>query len=197
MLSRNMTQNVHLIIEQHLKMWGKQNLTAMDGTLGNGHDLEFLNGLEQVSTIYGFDIQPAAIEESSKKVKESHKAVHLILDSHHYVNTYIEGEIDIALFNLGYLPGADKSIVTRTETTLKALEEVMSKLSDGGLLAVMTYPGHEEGMREHESIEDYLATYTIKEFSILHLNVTNVKKSCPNCFLIIRKNNTNVNLYID
>lgn len=187
MLSRNMTQNVHLIIEQHLKMWGKENLTAMDGTLGNGYDLEFLNGLEQVSTIYGFDIQPAAIAESRKKIKESHKDIHLILDSHHHVNTYIEGEVDLALFNLGYLPGADKSIVTYTETTLKAIEAVIGKLSRGGMLAVMTYPGHEEGLKEHTSIEEYLATYTVNAFSILHLNVTNVKKPCPNCFFIIRK----------
>lgn len=187
MLSRNMTHNVHLIIKQHLHMWGKDNLTAMDGTLGNGYDLEFLNGLEQVSKIYGFDIQPEALEQSQKKIPSTSKNIHYILDSHHHADQYIEGEIDLALFNLGYLPGADKSIVTQTETTLKAIEIVLSKLSKGGLMAIMTYPGHEEGLKEHLRIEEYLSTYTVNTFSILHLNVTNVKKPCPNCFFVMRR----------
>ncbi|MEF9958494.1 MAG: class I SAM-dependent methyltransferase [Niameybacter sp.] len=187
MLSRNMTENLHLLIEQHLKMWGKQNLTAMDGTLGNGHDLEFLHRQNQVQHLYGFDVQQQALDASGAKIVGTNKEVRLILDSHHNLEHYIEGEIDLALFNLGYLPGADKSIVTHTETTLVALEKVMDKLSDGGLLAVMTYPGHEEGRKEHEHIEAFLTTYHVREYSILHLNVKNVKKACPNCFLIIRK----------
>lgn len=187
MLSRNMTNNLHLLIEQHLKLWGKQNLTAMDGTLGNGYDLEFLHSQEKITTLYGFDIQQQALDNSREKIVSSTKEVHLILDSHHHLEQYIEGEIDLAVFNLGYLPGADKGVVTHTETTLEALQKVMDKLSDGGLLAVMTYPGHEEGRNEHEHIETFLQSYHVREFSILHLNVMNVKKPCPNCFLILRK----------
>lgn len=52
MLSRNMTKNVHFFIESHLSQWGKENLIAMDGTLGNGYDLEFLNNQKAISTIW-------------------------------------------------------------------------------------------------------------------------------------------------
>lgn len=59
-----MTKNVHFFIESHLSQWGKENLIAMDGTLGNGYDLEFLNNQKAISTIYGFDIQAQALENS-------------------------------------------------------------------------------------------------------------------------------------
>ena len=189
MLSRNMTQNVHLIIESHLKMWGKENLIAMDGTLGNGYDLEFLNSQKQISTIYGFDIQEKAIETSKERINETEKKIYFIQDSHHHLETYISTPIDLALFNLGYLPGADKSIVTKAQTTLEAIEKTIGKLTDCGMLVIMTYPGHEEGLREHEMIRTYLSSLQKKNLSVLQLNVNNVKKPCPNCFLIINRLN--------
>lgn len=189
MLSRNMTRNVHLIIEAHLKEWGKENLIAMDGTLGNGHDLEFLNSQKQISTIYGFDIQEQAIEESKKRINNTTKTIHFIQDSHHHLDNYIFSNIDLALFNLGYLPGADKSIVTKVETTLEAIEKTIEKLSNCGMLLIMTYPGHEEGLKEHDRIRTYVATLQKKNLSVLQLSVNNVKNPCPNCFLIINQKN--------
>ena len=187
MLSRNMTKNVHFFIESHLSQWGKENLIAMDGTLGNGYDQEFLNNQKAISTIYGFDIQAQALENSKTRIGETEKCIYYIQDSHHHLECYIEGEIDLALFNLGYLPGADKSIVTRVNTTLEAIEKTIGKLSNGGMMVVMTYPGHEEGSREHEAVKDYLSGLHKKNLSILQLSVNNVIKPCPNCFLIINQ----------
>lgn len=187
MLSRNMTKNVHFFIEGHLKEWGKENLIAMDGTLGNGYDLEFLNSQKEISTIYGFDIQAQALEKSKARIGRTTKCIHYIQDSHHHLDRYIEEEIDLALFNLGYLPGADKKVVTRVDTTLEAIEKTIQKLSNGGMLIVMTYPGHEEGSREHETIRVYLASLHKKNLSVLQLSVNNVLKPCPNCFLIINQ----------
>lgn len=191
MFSRDMTKNAHLMIEQHLKDWNKENLIAMDGTLGNGYDLEFLNGLKQIDTIYGFDIQQKAIESSKERIGNSVKTIYFIQDSHHNLESYIKQSIDLAIFNLGYLPGADKSVVTQTQTTLCAIEKTIDKLTDGGLLIVMTYPGHEEGAREHKEIVTYLSSLHRKNLAILQLNVNNVQKPCPNCFIIVNKFNKN------
>lgn len=41
----------------------------------------------------------------------------------------LKGQIDAAIFNLGYLPKGDKSIVTRPETTIKAINAIFDYLS--------------------------------------------------------------------
>ena len=185
MLSRNMTKNAHFFIEMHLQQWGKKNLIAMDGTLGNGYDLEFLNNQETISTIYGFDIQKEALENSKRRITSTQKHICYIQDSHHHLDSYIQGEIDVAIFNLGYLPGGDKSVVTKVQTTLEAIEKTIMKLSKGGIVLIMTYPGHEEGKKEHEVVNQYLSCLHHKNLAVLQLRVSNVAETCPNCFLII------------
>jgi len=43
-------------------------------------------------------------------------------------------------FNLGYLPGGDKSIITRTDSTVTALNNAIRILSSNGIITVMAYP---------------------------------------------------------
>ncbi|MGL5675747.1 MAG: tRNA (mnm(5)s(2)U34)-methyltransferase [Cellulosilyticaceae bacterium] len=187
MLSRNMTTNVHQWLAAHIAAQQKEQLIAVDGTLGNGFDLEFLNAQKKIHTIYGFDIQEEAVAICSGKIKESTKNIRLIQDSHDLVDVYIQEPIDIAMFNLGYLPGGDKSIVTQVHSSLSAIEKTISQLADEGMMVVMTYPGHPEGEKEHQAIKDYLQSLHKKELSILEIGVQNVKKPCPHAFLIIKK----------
>lgn len=182
-----MTDNVHQLIRMHLKEHPKKYLTAVDGTLGNGFDLEFLLAQKEIITVYGFDIQEQAILTCREKIKDSTQKIHLIHDSHQYIDNYVSEKIDLAMFNLGYLPGGDKAIVTRRETTMIALEKTIQKLDDYGLMVVMTYPGHQEGEKEHCCISNYLKGLLTSELAILQLGVQNVKKPCPNIFLIIKK----------
>lgn len=186
MLSRNMTQNIQKMITNHLLTHGKNNLTAVDATLGNGFDLEFLNTQNQIYRIYGFDIQEQAICNSGKSVSESTKSIQLIKDSHHNIDQYVEEPIDLAMFNLGYLPGGDKEIVTCASNTLVAIQKVIDKLAVNGMLTVMTYPGHEEGAREDEQIKAYLSEMYDKNLAVLQLCVENVHKPCPKAYLIIK-----------
>ena len=55
-------------------------------------------------------------------------------------------------FNLGFLPGSDKRIVTQAETTLEALDAAARLLSPGGLLSVHVYTGHAGGMEEGRAV---------------------------------------------
>lgn len=51
----------------------------------------------------------------------------------------------LVAFNLGYLPGGDKEIKTRSETTLMALEAAKRILIPGGLISIVVYVGHPGG----------------------------------------------------
>lgn len=185
MLKREMTYNAQWLIKEHLASHSRSHLVAMDGTLGKGADMAFLCGLEQVSEVWGFDIQEEAIAMSKEHVGECEKDVHFVLDSHHLVDQYITGPIDIAMFNLGYLPTGDKSIVTQSDTSLIAIEKVMKQLAPGGIMTVLTYPGHEEGMVEHCQIRQFMKAIKEKRYEIFNISKQNVKKPCPEIFIIL------------
>lgn len=53
--------------------------------------------------------------------------------------------VRLVAFNLGYLPGGDKKIITRSETTVLALEAAKRILAPGGLISIVTYVGHPGG----------------------------------------------------
>lgn len=57
----------------------------------------------------------------------------------------------LVVFNLGYLPGADKSLVTTAEGTLEAIAHAEKALAVGGTVSVTIYPGHEEGGASSQS----------------------------------------------
>ncbi|MGL4345512.1 MAG: tRNA (mnm(5)s(2)U34)-methyltransferase [Cellulosilyticaceae bacterium] len=186
MFKREMTQNAQWFIKDHLASHSRSHLVAMDGTLGKGADMAFLCGLEQVAEVWGFDIQQEAIAMSKEHVGEwDDKDVHYVRDSHHHVDQYIQKPIDIAMFNLGYLPTGDKAIVTHSETTLVAIEKVMGQLAEGGIMTILTYPGHEEGMNEHCQITQFLGQITQKRYEIFRISKQNVKRPCPEIFVIL------------
>ena len=62
------------------------------------------------------------------------------------------------MFNLGYLPGADKSQITRPETTLAALDQAARLLRPGGLISLMLYHAHPGASTEVEAVRRWLGT---------------------------------------
>ena len=113
--------------------------TAADFTMGNGHDTLWFSQNLPGGTVWAFDIQPAALEATRRLLTENGAGenVRLILDSHSNLDRYIEGELDAGMFNLGYLPWADKSVTTKQETTLIAVEKALSRLKVGGVLVIV------------------------------------------------------------
>jgi 16S rRNA C1402 N4-methylase RsmH len=186
MFDKSMTRNAHDIIKNHVLKLNKKELLAVDATVGNGQDLLFLAELEEVNHIVGFDIQEAAIQICYKHVSGFNKPIELFLDSHHHIDQYVQ-KVDIAMFNLGYLPTGNKEIVTRVDSSLEAIKKTIQLLSNDGILTIMTYPGHEEGYREHEEIEKYLSHFYDKEINIFNLSLKNTYKICPNIYVIIKR----------
>ena len=139
---------------------------VIDATAGNGHDVAFL--AEQVGNsgkVYAFDLQKEAIEATRKLLAEKgvenvelHQCGHERMDE--ALPSEIFGQVAAVTFNLGYLPGGDKSVVTQTTTTRMALRLAMDLLRPGGLLVVVAYRGHPGGPEECVAVRDELSSLT-------------------------------------
>ena len=54
----------------------------------------------------------------------------------------------LIVYNLGYLPGSDKLLTTKTSSTLLSVEKALSLIAPNGAISITCYPGHEEGKKE-------------------------------------------------
>lgn len=154
---------------------------VIDATMGNGHDTLFL--AQKAGHVFAFDIQEAALTATEQRLAEAGLSnVTLILAGHEKIDRYVD-KAKAAIFNLGYLPSADKSIITLPETTLAALEQVCSLLEVGGRLALMVYDGHEGGDRERDAILSYVKNLPQTAFTVLIYQIINQINHPP--FLIM------------
>jgi uncharacterized protein YbbK (DUF523 family) len=180
------------LLSPHIKEGG----TAVDFTMGNGHDTLWLSqkvGLN--GKVYSFDIQQAAIDSTKQLLNDNNIGnAKLILDSHSNVKNYVKENICAGMFNLGYLPGGDKSITTRHETTLRAIVSATELLDFGGALLIAVYPGHEEGTIEGNLIENLLSYCDRKVLCCSKLKIVNSPKS-P-FFFLIEKSDTEEKEYL-
>ena len=136
---------------------------VIDATMGNGHDTLFLAKLAK--QVYAFDIQEQALEKTSQRLQEAGLTnVELILQGHETVDQFVR-EAKAGIFNLGYLPSADKSIITQPQTTIEALEKLCHLLVKGGRIAIMIYYGHEGGDIERDAVLDYVSHLPQQEYT--------------------------------
>jgi len=165
-----LTRHAHSLLRDHFK--DKPKNIAVDATCGNGHDTEFLARLG-FQTVIGFDVQQQAIEETSRRLFDN-KLEHcqLVQAGHETLNQHINSEIDCIMFNLGYLPHADKNITTNKNSTLDALNQALDLLSKHGLISLMCYPGHPQGAIETNAIEQW-----IKQLDQYWISQTHLSKS--------------------
>ena len=136
---------------------------VVDATMGNGHDTLFLAKLAK--QVFAFDIQEQALEKTSQRLLEAGLTnVELILQGHETVDQFVT-EAKAGIFNLGYLPSADKSIITKPQTTIEALEKLCQMLVKGGRIAIMIYYGHEGGDIERDAVMNYVSRLPQQEYT--------------------------------
>lgn len=173
------------LITAHLKPGG----VAVDFTMGNGHDTLWLSrAVGEQGKVYAFDVQRQALDSTRALLEAEHAPQNytLILDSHHNCEKYVKEPICVGMFNLGWLPGGDKSITTLRETTLPAVQAAVRLLdTDGGILLAV-YPGHEEGRAEGELITEFLSTLDRRKICCSKFQIVNSPTS-PFFFLIEKK----------
>lgn len=118
--------------------------TAIDATCGNGNDTLFLAPL--VEKLYAIDIQEEAIAKAKAKCA-GYTNITFIHGSHAHLPHCSPALI---VYNLGYLPGGDKTLTTLTSTTLQSLES--AKALQPKMISITLYPGHPEGLIESETL---------------------------------------------
>lgn len=166
---------------------------AVDATIGNGHDTLFLAELVgENGKVYGFDVQEQALQATKDRLSQSgllqqatlfHKGHENLLNS---IPAKHHGMVTGAVFNLGYLPGSDKSIVTAPETTAAAIEQLLSIMAPEGIIVVVIYHGHEGGSRERDVLLQYCRQLDQKSAHVLQYQFINQQNN-PSFIIAIEK----------
>ncbi|HHW67875.1 MAG: hypothetical protein PWP07_2100 [Epulopiscium sp.] len=160
---------------------------VVDATLGNGFDTLFLaKAVGPQGKVIGFDIQECAIENVRRRLENEGllERVSLIQDSHSNIDKYIFEPIGGAMFNLGYLPGGDKELITKPQSTVEALEKTSCLLSRGGFITILSYWGHAGGKDEKEAVEKFLSKLDNKIFLTAKFKFLNRSGNPPVIYLV-------------
>lgn len=162
---------------------------VVDATLGNGHDALFLaNLVGKKGQLIGFDVQAAAIKSSTKRMQENeviHFSFHQL--GHEKMAEVISVEyvpLAAVVFNLGYLPNEDKSVITEEDTTLIALGAAQRLLKVGGVISLMCYPGHEGGDAESQAVSEWAASLPREDFRVVKYALHNAPNNPPFLLLV-------------
>lgn len=145
----------------------------MDATMGNGWDTLFLARLVgALGRVVAYDIQPSAIEAARRRLESEGLLSRCTLLLHYHADPGPLGELSgdaptAVMFNLGYLPGGDKSITTTPETTVVALEAMSGVLSEGGVITVVAYRDHPGGAEEAEAVAGWMGSLDAGRFETL------------------------------
>ena len=163
---------------------------VLDATAGNGKDTLFLaRHTPPEAIVWSFDIQPTAIENTRKLLNDAGllAKVRLILDSHDRINTYINQPLDAAMFNLGYLPSGERTIVTQPKTTISAVDQTANLLNPGALMTIVAYPGHCSGKEENQALMCLLAALPQQVYSVLSWKMLNQVNNPPLLYAVEKR----------
>jgi SAM-dependent methyltransferase len=160
---------------------------AVDATAGNGHDTHFLAQLiGPDGRVFAFDIQDQAIIATQRLLQRwgvPDGCYELIRDSHSALAERLpakaQGRLAAIIFNLGYLPGGDKSVITRAETTLPAVRVALDFLRPGGLLLLVLYPGHTGGAEEAQTMRDFACGLPPGQWQVTEYRTLNARNPPP------------------
>jgi len=161
--------------------------SVVDATCGNGSDTLLLAELVGPGgNVLAFDIQQEAIDATSRKLGAEgfSERVTLIRQGHETLSGQNIPLASAVVFNLGYLPGGDRTIITRPETTVSALEQALNLLIPGGIAVVTIYPGHEGGESERRLTEQWAAQLPPSSFHVWRMGQITVSASAPYVILV-------------
>lgn len=181
-----LTEIVHAQLADHLQTGD----LAIDATAGNGHDTLFL--AETVGAdgrVITMDIQEDALAATRLRLTEKRldDRVDFVLGDHarqlgDLAKTQ-PGSAAAVVFNLGYLPGGDKAIVTCWDNTERALDGAYRLLRPGGRLCVTAYCGHAGGAEEAAAVEAWMQAHA-REGDFVESHLPDAKTQPPILWLL-------------
>jgi len=186
---QNHKDNVHTLWRSLIK----PGAIVCDATCGNGQDSAILASLcldEDKGRLFCIDIQKPAIDATfellsslfSKKVLSK---TSFFQQSHATFPPQIP-LCDLIVYNLGYLPGGCKHLTTIVESTRSSLQNALPLLKQGGVITIMCYPGHAEGLLEENNLISLTSSLDPKEYLVYHQKILNRSKA-PSLLVIGKK----------
>lgn len=164
----NHKEIIHCFLSQRIKKTDR----VIDMTCGNGHDTLFL--ANRAREVIAVDIQVQAIENT--KIRCNSKSNVKYFHMNHSAIDFKE-TIDGAVYNLGYLPKSDQTVITKTQSTLDSLKIIIKK--EPKYLSIASYPGHPGGKEEYLALRAFLDTQAIEYIEIRYSS-----KNSPVSFLV-------------
>lgn len=151
--------------------------TLVDATLGNGQDtLVLAKMLKGEGKLIGYDIQQEALLKTQKNLEENltpfekNITIELNLACHSQIEVK---DPKIIVYNLGYLPGSDKSLTTHNHTTLQSIKRAEELIVSRGVISITLYPGHEAGLLEQEAVIAHIQSLSKKLWDIIWITWPN------------------------
>lgn len=184
---RNLFVNAVVLSKEICRLKIREGDNVVDATMGNGNDTAFLCELVGSSgKVYAFDIQEDAIQKTKERITKLNfeDRIELIHDGHENIDRYVLEKVKLVIYNLGYLPKGDKSITTKSETTVESIKKSVDILDDDGIILLVIYPGHQSGMQEKLAIEDFTKSLDQKLFSVVNMSFTNQINNPPEIICI-------------
>ncbi len=167
---------------------------VIDATCGNGRDTLALAKMALTPSkgaLYSIDIQQTALDNAMQLLathveNEIFERIQWVQSCHSkFPHSIIKNSIKLIAYNLGYLPGGDKSLTTLTQTTIASLKNAMELVQPGGIISVACYPGHSEGRLEEAEVINFLKTSHSKIWSCCHHRWIN-RSSAPSLIILQR-----------
>ncbi|XP_050935280.1 uncharacterized protein LOC103496382 isoform X3 [Cucumis melo] len=161
----------------------KKGDTVVDATCGNGFDtlamVKMVADESGSARVYAMDVQNEALESTSALLDESlSEKEFLVLCRRNLLNSlpFATAEWRMSFQRiplLGYLPGGNKAITTKSETTLQALKAAHKILKPRGLISLVVYVGHPGGLEELETIENFSSDLAVENWICCKLQMLN------------------------
>ncbi|WP_321401396.1 class I SAM-dependent methyltransferase [Maridesulfovibrio sp.] len=166
---------------------------GVDATVGNGYDTVFLSEMAgSEGRVFGFDVQEQAVKQTEERLNEEclpqnwtifHSGHENMLE---LIPAEFHGLVNVVMFNLGFLPGSDKTVITKSETTLAAIKASLEILAKGGMLCIAIYAGHPGGDEEDLAVREYCTGLDYHAYRVIQSEMVN-KPGYPIRILFVTK----------
>ncbi len=167
--------------------------TAVDATAGNGLDTLFLSrAVGPDGMVYALDVQEQALANTRQRLQAAGALTRTrLLQADHaelltVLGYELQGRVRAVTFNLGYLPGADKGVVTTPASTVPALRQASTLLMPGGRMTILAYTGHSGGHLEARAVEEW-ANALGRPFLVREVRPPGTADTAPRLFVVDRE----------
>lgn len=174
---------------------------VVDATCGNGNDTLALARLAiswesesdmMIGTVIALDKQAEAVATTKAILERSLfpaevERIQLECVCHSQLRSFATpSSARLVVFNLGYLPGGNKEIITQPSSTVEALEASAELVAPGGLISVLAYVGHPEAWEEFEAVKQFAAGLSSQQWDCTLQERLN-RPLCPRLLLLHKK----------